>query len=226
MCRHALAPACVLRRRAHGALTCCRKTSCSSRKAGLPARGRIGRQANGIFIERFTRRAATPALSSIAIRSAPRCWPVPDGPFRLFTTWSRLRAGTIFAERPTPLSGRRNSPGGAVVALAERKACLLANHGQIALGRDIDAAFELAHEVETRAAQYVQLLKLGEVNLLLAREFPQPLPMPMAPGLRQRSDLPSWISPSPKAVGSPLGPSCAPPAVGEGESCGEVLLCS
>ncbi len=54
----------------------------------------------------------------------------------------------------------------AVAALTGRRACLLANHGQITLGPDIDAALELAHEVETLAGQYVEVLKLGEVNLL------------------------------------------------------------
>jgi ribulose-5-phosphate 4-epimerase/fuculose-1-phosphate aldolase len=51
-------------------------------------------------------------------------------------------------------------------ALATRKACLMANHGQIAAGADLDAALELAGEVENLAAQYLQVLKLGEVHVL------------------------------------------------------------
>ena len=51
-------------------------------------------------------------------------------------------------------------------ALATRKACLMANHGQIAAGKDLDAALELAGEVENLAAQYLEVLKLGEVYLL------------------------------------------------------------
>jgi len=50
--------------------------------------------------------------------------------------------------------------------LAARKACLMANHGQIATGTDLDAALELAGEVEMLAAQYLEVLKLGEVYLL------------------------------------------------------------
>ena len=49
-------------------------------------------------------------------------------------------------------------------ALATRKACLMANHGQIAAGADLDAALELAGEVENLAAQYLEVLKLGEVH--------------------------------------------------------------
>jgi L-fuculose-phosphate aldolase len=42
----------------------------------------------------------------------------------------------------------------AVRALESRKACLLANHGQITLGEDIQSAFVLAQEVEDLAKQY------------------------------------------------------------------------
>jgi L-fuculose-phosphate aldolase len=45
--------------------------------------------------------------------------------------------------------------------LAERNACLMANHGQIAIGANMCAALELAHEVEVLAEQYVKVLTLG-----------------------------------------------------------------
>jgi ribulose-5-phosphate 4-epimerase/fuculose-1-phosphate aldolase len=45
--------------------------------------------------------------------------------------------------------------------LAQRNACLMANHGQIAIGADLGAALELAHEVEVLAEQYVKVLMLG-----------------------------------------------------------------
>jgi L-fuculose-phosphate aldolase len=54
----------------------------------------------------------------------------------------------------------------AVAALDGRKACLLANHGMIALGPTLDAAFRLAVEVETLAAMYWRALQLGEPKLL------------------------------------------------------------
>ncbi len=53
-----------------------------------------------------------------------------------------------------------------VAGLENRKACLMANHGQVAFGTDLTAAFELALEVEDLAAQYCDLVKLGKVNLL------------------------------------------------------------
>jgi L-fuculose-phosphate aldolase len=45
--------------------------------------------------------------------------------------------------------------------LAEHNACLMANHGQIAIGANMCAALELAHEVEALAEQYVKVLTLG-----------------------------------------------------------------
>lgn len=45
--------------------------------------------------------------------------------------------------------------------LKSRNACLMANHGQIAIGPDLPAALGLAQEVETIAAQYAKLLALG-----------------------------------------------------------------
>ena len=50
--------------------------------------------------------------------------------------------------------------------LAERTACLMANHGQIAIGKSLAAALELATEVETLAEQYVKVLTLGKPKLL------------------------------------------------------------
>ena len=53
-----------------------------------------------------------------------------------------------------------------VAALEGRKACLLANHGVIAVGADLPAALALAGEVENLAAQYCTALAVGEVRIL------------------------------------------------------------
>lgn len=50
--------------------------------------------------------------------------------------------------------------------LKHRNACLMANHGQIALGETLDAALELAHEVEVLAEAYIKVLALGPPRLL------------------------------------------------------------
>lgn len=50
--------------------------------------------------------------------------------------------------------------------LAERNACLMANHGQIACGKSLAAALELAFEVEVLAEQYYKVLTLGAAHVL------------------------------------------------------------
>ena len=59
----------------------------------------------------------------------------------------------------------------AVTALADRKACLLGNHGMICLEASIEKALALAVEVETLAAQYWRALQIGEPHLLPADEM-------------------------------------------------------
>ena len=54
----------------------------------------------------------------------------------------------------------------ALCALAGRKACLLANHGMIAVGASLTAALALAVEVEALAEQYWRALQIGPPNLL------------------------------------------------------------
>src|SRR4029078_6557429 len=59
----------------------------------------------------------------------------------------------------------------AVAALGGRRACLLANHGMIAIGASLDAALALAVEVETLAEMYWRARQLGEPHLLSGAEM-------------------------------------------------------
>jgi L-fuculose-phosphate aldolase len=54
----------------------------------------------------------------------------------------------------------------ALEALRDRLACLLAHHGVIALGRDLERTLWLANEVEVLAKQYLLACQLGEPPLL------------------------------------------------------------
>ena len=45
-------------------------------------------------------------------------------------------------------------------ALEKRKACLMSNHGQVAFGKNLEEAFELAEEVENICHQYINTIKL------------------------------------------------------------------
>jgi len=59
----------------------------------------------------------------------------------------------------------------AIEALQDRFACLLGQHGQIALGKNASAALALAIEVETLSRLYVQALTLGEPPILSDEEM-------------------------------------------------------
>jgi len=53
-----------------------------------------------------------------------------------------------------------------LTALEDRKACLMANHGMVCLGRDLPGALALAIEVEQLAQVYYQCLVAGEPVVL------------------------------------------------------------
>jgi L-fuculose-phosphate aldolase len=53
-----------------------------------------------------------------------------------------------------------------IKALENRSACLMSNHGQVAFGKNLDQAFELAQEIENICHQYTIALKLGEPKIL------------------------------------------------------------
>ena len=59
----------------------------------------------------------------------------------------------------------------ALSALDGRKACLLANHGMIAVGETLARALALAVEVETLAAQYWRALQIGKPAILSKTEM-------------------------------------------------------
>lgn len=56
---------------------------------------------------------------------------------------------------PYALFGSQELSEAALIALDGRKACLLANHGLIALGKDLNDALQIAIECETLAEQYL-----------------------------------------------------------------------
>lgn len=55
--------------------------------------------------------------------------------------------------------------------LGARDACLMANHGVVALGTDLAAALELAGDVELLAEQYLKVLSIGPAHVLSDTEM-------------------------------------------------------
>lgn len=58
-----------------------------------------------------------------------------------------------------------------LVALQDRRACLMANHGLVAWGRSLPAALALANEVEALSGQYLRACQVAEPVLLSAAEM-------------------------------------------------------
>lgn len=72
---------------------------------------------------------------------------------------------------PYALFGTPALSAAALNALAGRRACLLANHGMIALGDGLKQAFDVAVEVEALCEQYLRALQVGEPALLSPQEM-------------------------------------------------------
>ena len=75
--------------------------------------------------------------------------------------------------RCTPYSvfGEQELSDHALEALQGRKACLLGNHGMIALGKDMDDALAVAVEVEFLCEIYSRTLQIGEPNILTSQQM-------------------------------------------------------
>jgi len=58
-----------------------------------------------------------------------------------------------------------------IKALKSRSACLIANHGQVAFGDNLEKAFELAQEIENICHQYINALRIGIPKILSNKEM-------------------------------------------------------
>jgi len=64
------------------------------------------------------------------------------------------------------LFGTQELSNNIIIAMEQRKACLISNHGMIAIGRDLNEAINIAIEVEHLAQLYVQAKMIGTPKLL------------------------------------------------------------
>lgn len=62
--------------------------------------------------------------------------------------------------------GTKALANSALSAIANSKACLLANHGQLVLDQDLDKAMDLAEQIEQLAFWYWGNMQIEKVNLL------------------------------------------------------------
>ncbi len=76
---------------------------------------------------------------------------------------------------PYALFGTQALSEGALTALKERNACLLAHHGMIAIGRDLNHALSVAVEVEALCEQYWRILQVEKPILLSENQMQEVL---------------------------------------------------
>lgn len=69
------------------------------------------------------------------------------------------------------LFGSQQLSDNALLALEQRQACLLANHGMIAVGERAEKTLSLTVEVETLCEQYLRALQVGEPYILTQEEM-------------------------------------------------------
>ena len=72
---------------------------------------------------------------------------------------------------PYTIFGEQNLSDLALEALCDRKACLLGNHGMIALGKDLADAISVAQEVEYLCEIYWRTLQAGTPQILTAQQM-------------------------------------------------------
>lgn len=72
---------------------------------------------------------------------------------------------------PYALFGTETLSQYALEAMKDRKACLLANHGLIAAGRDLDEAMSVAIEIESLCQQYLLARQNGQPVVLSSAEM-------------------------------------------------------
>ena len=67
--------------------------------------------------------------------------------------------------------GTKNLSKNIIKALKNRTGCLIANHGQVAFGDNLEKAFELAQEIENICHQYINALRIGIPKILSKKEM-------------------------------------------------------
>jgi len=86
-----------------------------------------------------------------------------------------VTGGAVVRCAPYATFGTEELSRGAVEALGTSRACLLANHGLVAGGRDLEEALQVAAEVESVAELYWRARQAGDPVILSAGEMAEVL---------------------------------------------------
>lgn len=97
---------------------------------------------------------------------------------------------------PYATFGTQELSGNAIAALDDRAACLMANHGLLAVGFDLASALLLAVQVEDLARLYMAALTIGEPPELSETEMNDVLTEMAVTGYGSRTPLAEWMDDS------------------------------
>lgn len=82
-----------------------------------------------------------------------------------------IAGGSDLRCAPYALFGTPDLSRHVLAAMQDRKACIMAHHGQVAAGSDFDDAFAVMQEIEHLAGIYLDALAMGEPPLLSGEEM-------------------------------------------------------
>lgn len=121
--------------------------------------------------------AAKPEVNAVVHAHAPHavslsCLRIPIPPFHYMVA---AAGGKDIPCARYATFGTQALSDAVLEALSARRACLMANHGLVAVGSDLQGALALAEEVEELAAQYWRARLLGEPVLLSDAEMDEVL---------------------------------------------------
>ena len=76
---------------------------------------------------------------------------------------------------PYAMFGTKELSDNILLAIRDRKACLLSNHGLVAVGKNLNEAFNIAEEVEHLSRLYMEAKKIGDPLLLSDKQMTEVL---------------------------------------------------
>ncbi len=76
---------------------------------------------------------------------------------------------------PYAMFGTKELSDNILEAIKDRKACLLSNHGLVAIGKDLKEAFNIAEEVEHLCRLFIEAKKIGDPLLLSDKQMTEVL---------------------------------------------------
>ncbi|MBT3918474.1 MAG: class II aldolase, partial [Nitrosomonadales bacterium] len=86
-----------------------------------------------------------------------------------------VAGGSSIRCAPYAMFGTKELSDNILKAIKDRKACLLSNHGLVAMGEDLNEAFNIAEEVEHLSRLFVEAKRIGEPKLLSSKELTEVL---------------------------------------------------